>query len=127
MEAKKVGQSKPIEIVRERENSVGRNSSAGGSIGSSLISPPYLLCPPTPPGITQKTSPAAVDIGGSLIKIVYWNPPNPPKLPTYIMLENQPNFRESNHTLYPMQKLKLSSKKQTNIPNTISTHTLTHM
>lgn len=103
-----MAQSKPIDIQRKRENSLGGNNSAG----NPLLSPPYLLCPPTPPGITQKTTPAAVDIGGSLIKIVYWNPPNPPKLPTYITLENQPNFRESNLTLFPMRKLKLSSKKQ---------------
>eukprot|EP01105_Mastigella_eilhardi_P015311 TRINITY_DN3497_c0_g1_i3.p1 TRINITY_DN3497_c0_g1~~TRINITY_DN3497_c0_g1_i3.p1 ORF type:complete len:385 (-),score=134.33 TRINITY_DN3497_c0_g1_i3:92-1246(-) len=41
-------------------------------------------------------SPLAVDIGGSLTKIVYWRPPNPPKLPEYINkepgLENVTNF-----------------------------------
>lgn len=35
------------------------------------------------------TSPVAVDIGGSLGKMVYWRPSNPPALPDYILKEGE--------------------------------------
>jgi type II pantothenate kinase len=55
----------------------------------------------------MRTSPAAVDIGGTLVKFVYWRPPNPPSLPTYVTHENSISFQQ-NFTLSPARSLSVS-------------------
>jgi hypothetical protein len=37
----------------------------------------------------ENVAPVAVDIGGSFTKLVYWRPPAPPDLPSYIIKEFQ--------------------------------------
>jgi len=58
----------------------------------------------------QRTSrPAAVDIGGTLVKLVYWRPPNPPRLPAYIVQETSASFRSAgNFELAPDKSLSVS-------------------
>jgi len=65
----------------------------------------------TRPAFFDRTSPVAVDIGGSFTKMVYWRPPDPPDLPDYIIKEFQD--RTTNNVKFPLRpdpSLKLSLK-----------------
>jgi len=58
----------------------------------------------------DRTSPVAVDIGGSFTKLVYWRPPNPPEMPDYIIKEFQDDAINFKFPLKPDPTLKLSLK-----------------
>jgi hypothetical protein len=51
------------------------------------------------------SAPVAIDIGGSFTKIVYWRPPAPPDLPSYIIKEFQD--QESKLPIKPDPTLRL--------------------
>ena len=51
------------------------------------------------------SAPVAIDIGGSFTKIVYWRPPAPPDLPSYIIKEFQDH--ESKLPIKPDPTLRL--------------------
>eukprot|EP00727_Mastigamoeba_balamuthi_P009372 m51a1_g5057 putative pantothenate kinase (400) ;mRNA; r:102848-104587 len=70
--------------------------------------PTYRYQTPPPEERHWRTSPAAVDIGGTLVKFVYWRPPRPPMLPEYIRHDHS-GTNPSNFNLLPDPSLHVSA------------------